>query len=67
MNFLVHSSNLQFLFQKKCESYKEAVKLDQYLAVAQFQMGVSYFLVGNFESALISFNDAFLVNMIVYI
>ncbi|CAG8604745.1 356_t:CDS:2, partial [Paraglomus occultum] len=44
-----------------CESYKEAVKLDQYFAVAQFQMGVSYFLMGKFESALIGFNDAFLV------
>ncbi|CAG8629391.1 235_t:CDS:10, partial [Paraglomus brasilianum] len=43
-----------------CESYKEAVKLDQYFAVAQFQLGVSYFLTGNFETALISFNDAFL-------
>lgn len=32
--------------------------LDKYLAVAYFQQGVSNFLVGDFEEALVNFNDA---------
>ena len=42
------------------ESYQKAVKLDQYLAVAYFQQGVSNFLVGDFEEALANFNDTLL-------
>jgi len=41
--------------------YVEATKLDQYLAVAYFQEGVSNFLLGEFEEALGNFNDALLV------
>ena len=41
--------------------YIEATKLDQYLAIAYFQEGVSNFLLGAFEEALGNFNDALLV------
>ena len=41
--------------------YIEATKLDQYLAIAYFQEGVSNFLLGDFEEALANFNDALLV------
>jgi tetratricopeptide (TPR) repeat protein len=34
--------------------------LDQYLAVAYFQQGVSNFLMGDFEEALANFNDTLL-------
>ena len=34
--------------------------LDQYLAVAYFQQGVSNFLLGDFEEALANFNDTLL-------
>jgi hypothetical protein len=43
--------------------YKEATNLDQYLAVAYFQEGVSNFLLGEFKQALGNFNDALLVNL----
>ena len=43
--------------------YNEATKLDQYLAVAYFQEGVSNFLLGEFEEALGNFNDALLVSL----
>lgn len=36
------------------------MRLDQYLAVAHFQLGVSNFLTGDFEEALANFNDALL-------
>jgi tetratricopeptide (TPR) repeat protein len=36
------------------------VRLDQYLAVAYFQQGVSNFLMGDFEEALANFNDTLL-------
>lgn len=36
------------------------MSLDQYLAIAYFQQGVSNFLVGDFEEALSNFNDALL-------
>lgn len=36
------------------------MKLDQYLAVAYFQQGVSNFLMGDFEEALVNFNDTLL-------
>ena len=46
------------------------MRLDQYLAVAYFQQGVSNFLVGDFEEALANFNDTLLYlrgnNMIDY-
>lgn len=40
--------------------YQRAVQLDQYLAVAYFQQGVSNFLMGDFEEALANFNDTLL-------
>lgn len=40
--------------------YQRAVKLDQYLAIAYFQEGVSNFLLGDFEEALANFNDTLL-------
>ncbi|KZF22736.1 hypothetical protein L228DRAFT_134802 [Xylona heveae TC161] len=40
--------------------YQRAVALDQYLAIAYFQQGVSNFLVGDFEEALANFNDTLL-------
>ncbi|KAL8982197.1 MAG: hypothetical protein Q9205_003215 [Flavoplaca limonia] len=42
---------------KAVECYQRAIKMDQYLAVAYFQQGVSNFLVGDFEEALVNFND----------
>jgi tetratricopeptide (TPR) repeat protein len=42
------------------ECYLRAIKLDQYLAVAYFQQGVSNFLMGDFEEALANFNDTLL-------
>ncbi|KAK2628478.1 hypothetical protein QTJ16_001581 [Diplocarpon rosae] len=56
--------------EKAVESYQRAIRLDQYLAVAYFQQGVSNFLVGDFEEALANFNDTLLYlrgnNMIDY-
>ncbi|KAL8995453.1 MAG: hypothetical protein Q9169_004794 [Polycauliona sp. 2 TL-2023] len=45
---------------KAVECYQRAIKLDKYLAVAYFQQGVSNFLVGDFEEALVNFNDTLL-------
>ena len=45
---------------KAVEFYQHAVHLDQYLAVAYFQQGVSNFLMGDFEEALANFNDTLL-------
>ena len=42
------------------ECYQRAIRLDQYLAVAYFQQGVSNFLVGDFEEGLANFNDTLL-------
>lgn len=42
------------------ECYQRAIRLDQYLAVAYFQQGVSNFLLGDFEEALANFNDTLL-------
>jgi tetratricopeptide (TPR) repeat protein len=42
------------------ESYARAVKLDSFLAVAYFQMGVSNFLLGEFAEAMANFNEALL-------
>jgi tetratricopeptide (TPR) repeat protein len=51
-------SILTILVQVEC--YQRALKLDQYLAVAYFQQGVSNFLIGDFEEALANFNDTLL-------
>lgn len=40
--------------------YQRAIGLDQYLAIAYFQQGVSNFLMGDFEEALANFNDTLL-------
>lgn len=45
---------------KQVDCYQRAVRLDQYLAVAYFQQGVSNFLMGDFEEALANFNDTLL-------
>ncbi|KAL3470161.1 hypothetical protein BJX99DRAFT_251426 [Aspergillus californicus] len=45
---------------KAVECYQSAVGLDQYLAIAYFQEGVSNFLLGDFEEALANFNDTLL-------
>jgi tetratricopeptide (TPR) repeat protein len=42
------------------ECYQKAVQLDQFLAVAYFQQGVSNFLLGEFEEASANFNDTLL-------
>ncbi|KAL6238665.1 hypothetical protein BDW75DRAFT_200675 [Aspergillus navahoensis] len=46
--------------EKAVECYQSAVSLDQYLAIAYFQEGVSNFLLGDFEEALANFNDTLL-------
>lgn len=46
--------------ERAVECYQRAVQLDQYLAVAYFQQGVSNFLLGDFEEALANFNDTLL-------
>lgn len=46
--------------EKAVSCYQKAVQLDQYLAVAYFQQGVSNFLMGDFEEALANFNDTLL-------
>ncbi|KJZ76232.1 hypothetical protein HIM_04314 [Hirsutella minnesotensis 3608] len=46
--------------EKAVECYQRAIRLDQYLAVAYFQQGVSNFLIGDFEEALANFNDTLL-------
>jgi len=48
------------LTNAQVEYYQRAVSLDQYLAVAYFQQGVSNFLLGDFEEALANFNDTLL-------
>ena len=45
---------------EQVECYQRGVRLDQYLAVAYFQQGVSNFLLGDFEEALANFNDTLL-------
>lgn len=45
---------------KAVEMYQRAVGLDQYLAVAYFQQGVSNFLMSDFAEALANFNDTLL-------
>ncbi|POS87270.1 hypothetical protein EPUL_002808, partial [Erysiphe pulchra] len=56
--------------EKAVELFQRAVSLDQYLAVAYFQQGVSNFLLGDFEEAMANFNDTLLYlrgnNMIDY-
>jgi tetratricopeptide (TPR) repeat protein len=48
------------LTRVQVECYQRAIRLDQYLAVAYFQQGVSNFLLGDFEEALANFNDTLL-------
>ena len=48
------------LMSTQVDCYQRAVRLDQYLAVAYFQQGVSNFLMGDFEEALANFNDTLL-------
>jgi len=48
------------LINLQVDCYQRAVRLDQYLAVAYFQQGVSNFLMGDFEEALANFNDTLL-------
>ncbi|KIO30098.1 hypothetical protein M407DRAFT_242309 [Tulasnella calospora MUT 4182] len=40
------------------ENFNAAVELDNYLAIAYFQAGVSHFLIGQFEAALQVFEEA---------
>jgi len=40
------------------EHFTAATQLDQYLAVAYFQSGVSNFLLGRYDAALVNFEDA---------
>ncbi|TKX20819.1 tetratricopeptide repeat-containing protein 13 [Elsinoe australis] len=42
------------------DCYSRSTQLDQYLAIAYFQQGVSNFLMGDFEEALANFNDTLL-------
>ncbi|KAF8348373.1 NADPH oxidase regulator NoxR [Amanita rubescens] len=42
------------------EKFIEAINLDQYLAIAYFQMGVSHFLLGETDVALDNFDEALL-------
>lgn len=51
---------LTFVSLGQVECYQRAIRLDQYLAVAYFQQGVSNFLLGDFEEALANFNDTLL-------
>lgn len=44
--------------EEAVKHFREATNLDQYLAVAYFQCGVSNFLLGRFEDALKEFEDA---------
>ncbi|ODV88473.1 hypothetical protein CANCADRAFT_4613 [Tortispora caseinolytica NRRL Y-17796] len=44
--------------QQAVKEFEVALSKDRYLAVAAFQMGVSNFLLGNFEKAAANFNNA---------
>lgn len=48
------------ILAKQVEAYARATKLDSFLAVAYFQMGVSNFLLGEFSEAMANFNEALL-------
>lgn len=43
------------------QNFESAVQLDEFLAVAYFQAGVSYFLLGRYELARREFDNAYLV------
>ncbi|EEP77339.1 conserved hypothetical protein [Uncinocarpus reesii 1704] len=45
---------------KAVDFYQRAIALDKYFAIAYFQEGVSNFLLGDFEEALVNFNDTLL-------
>ncbi|OLN82721.1 Neutrophil cytosol factor 2 [Colletotrichum chlorophyti] len=57
---LSHNLDDSMLTPNQVECYQRAIRLDQYLAVAYFQQGVSNFLLGDFEEALANFNDTLL-------
>ncbi|KAF8466404.1 hypothetical protein BDZ91DRAFT_794270 [Kalaharituber pfeilii] len=46
--------------ERAVEAYQQATKLDQFLAIAYFQQGVSNFLLSEFQEALANFNEALL-------
>ena len=48
------------LIIKQVDAYARATRLDSFLAVAYFQMGVSNFLLGEFTEAMANFNEALL-------
>lgn len=54
------SARKSLTYSVQVECYQRAIRLDQYLAVAYFQQGVSNFLLGDFEEALANFNDTLL-------
>jgi tetratricopeptide (TPR) repeat protein len=53
-------SGYSVLISYQVECYQRAISLDNYLAIAYFQQGVSNFLLGDFEEALANFNDTLL-------
>ncbi|KAL1955492.1 hypothetical protein VTO42DRAFT_8518 [Malbranchea cinnamomea] len=46
--------------RRAVEHYQRAIAMDKYFAIAYFQQGVSNFLLGDFEEALVNFNDTLL-------
>ncbi|KAI9280507.1 hypothetical protein BY458DRAFT_500871 [Sporodiniella umbellata] len=46
-------------YDSAIESYLQALKLDPYMAVARFQLGVVYFLKGNMKPAVENFDQAY--------
>ncbi|KAH7337744.1 hypothetical protein B0J17DRAFT_664085 [Rhizoctonia solani] len=44
--------------ERAIERFKQATELDTYLAIAYFQCGVSYFLLGDYQSAFEQFESA---------
>lgn len=59
-SFIDHTDLSLLILFNQVECYQRAIRLDQYLAVAYFQQGVSNFLLGDFEEALANFNDTLL-------
>jgi tetratricopeptide (TPR) repeat protein len=50
---------MRYLCHFQVQNFRAATELDQYLAIAYFQAGVSNFLLGEFQQALEDFEDAF--------
>jgi tetratricopeptide (TPR) repeat protein len=46
--------------ERAVEHFTQATELDQFLAIAYFQSGVSHFLLANYDSALDDFDNALL-------